>query len=95
MPLSVECWLNAARKRELSVCHYGEQNGDLMRDPEILYIYDKEGNETPIYYRNDYAGVENHYEDKPAMQQDLKEFTKTWTENLRSQGHELKQEMKV
>src|SRR5579872_2215109 len=47
----------------ISVCHYGEQNGDLIRDPEMICEIVKHGEETvltPYYYRNDYAGVEQY-----------------------------------
>ena len=46
----------------ISVAHYGEQNGDLMRDPEMCFEVSKSllGNLElqPYYWRNDYAGVE-------------------------------------
>src|SRR5580693_137571 len=46
----------------ISVAHYGEQNGDLMRDPEMCFEFSKPiGGELtldPFYWRNDYLGVE-------------------------------------
>ena len=41
----------------LSVTHYGEQNGDLMRDPEMCFEL-RGGELDPYYYRNDFVGVE-------------------------------------
>ena len=41
----------------VSVTHYGEQNGDLMRDPEMCFEL-RDGELDPWYYRNDYVGVE-------------------------------------
>ena len=44
----------------ISVAHYGEQNGDLMRDPEMCFelgLADRP-HLNPFYYRNDYVGVE-------------------------------------
>jgi hypothetical protein len=45
------------------VAHYGEQNGDLMRDPEICFVVsdgvDGLANWTPLYFRNDYVGAEH------------------------------------
>ena len=41
----------------VSVTHYGEQNGDLMRDPEMCFGL-RDGELDPYYYRNDYVGVE-------------------------------------
>lgn len=46
-----------ARLPAISVCHYGEQNGDLMRDPEMCFeVHDKTLD--PFYFRNDYLGIE-------------------------------------
>ena len=44
----------------LSVAHYGEQNGDLMRDPKMCFEIgsNDEPNLDPFYFRNDYMGVE-------------------------------------
>jgi hypothetical protein len=47
----------------ISVAHYGEQNGDLMRDPEMIFEAEESGEETnliPFYWRNDYAGIEQY-----------------------------------
>ena len=46
----------------VSVAHYGEQNSDPMRDPEMLFEVVEEGGRQPefwpFYFRNDYAAVE-------------------------------------
>ena len=46
----------------VSVAHYGEQNSDAMRDPEMLFeVVNEEGGQSgfwPFYFRNDYAAVE-------------------------------------
>src|SRR5580704_17247031 len=44
----------------ISVAHYGEQNGDLMRDPEMCFeLGFAEGPHLePFYFRNDYLGIE-------------------------------------
>ncbi len=44
----------------ISVAHYGEQNGDLMRDPEMCFELGLGGGAhlDPFYYRNDYVDVE-------------------------------------
>jgi len=53
--------------------HYGEQNGDLMRDPEMIFEAEESNeqlNLVPYYWRNDYAGVEQYSafieEDEPS-----------------------------
>ena len=44
----------------ISVCHYGKQNGDAMRDPEMCFELGLAGGAhlSAFYYRNDYLGVE-------------------------------------
>ena len=39
----------------ISVAHYGEQNGDLMRDPEMCFElgFAEEPRLDPFYFRND------------------------------------------
>lgn len=48
-----------------SFCHYGEQNGDLMRDPEVCFELRVVGQGAsarrvlvPYYFRQDYMGYE-------------------------------------
>ena len=44
-----------------SLAHYGQQNGDAMRDPEMLFALHKETQQfIPYYYRNDYCGIEQN-----------------------------------
>jgi hypothetical protein len=80
-------------ENQISLCHYGEQNGDLMRDPEVVLVI--EGSEAkPVYFRNDYAGVEHATQEglfgdvpvKPQRQKDLDVFVSMWLRNLRDQG---------
>jgi hypothetical protein len=79
----------------LSVAHYGEQNGDLMRDPEMCF----ELTTPPLcsltlsayYYRNDYMGVEQHsrfrdesnYVFMPELYEQHRKFAELWDRNLR------------
>lgn len=80
----------------LSICHYGEQNGDLMRDPEMCFELEIEGDrlkEThPYYFRNDYAGFEQNAIDEDTkiisarMVREQREFSETWSQNLIEQG---------
>ncbi len=76
----------------LSVAHYGEQNGDLMRDPEMCFELGIGGGPhlNPFYYRNDYAGVEqwsrnvvrDHYVHLMELHKQHERFAKTWDNNL-------------
>ena len=101
MPLSIEDVGTSADGNQLiALSHTGQQNGDLMRDPEILFELHKwDTGETfaePINFRNDYSGLmqeaylydeEGHKTHvKPSIKRDLKSFTHTWFANLREQG---------
>jgi hypothetical protein len=100
MPLSIEIVDTYGRDEglKISLCHYGEQNGDLMRDPEICLIKSSsDGNYYPYYYRNDYMGVEQFpvkfdpsdgsiqgY--RRGQQREIAIFMGQWCENLKAQG---------
>ncbi|MDF0672838.1 MAG: hypothetical protein P0120_00645 [Nitrospira sp.] len=100
MPLSVEkIGSSEDGKRLVSLCHYGEQNGDLMRDPDLVFLFhdlpDGAAAE-PVSFRNDYLGISQEvyrYDEAgrrihvfPTLKQDLKEFAQTWFANLQEQG---------
>ncbi len=80
----------------ISVAHYGEQNGDLMRDPEMCFELGLAGGAhlNPFYWRNDYVGVEQwsrfitgtDYAFHRELFQQHVSFAKVWDRNLRSQG---------
>ena len=81
----------------LSVCHYGQQNGDAMRDPEMCFELSFAGGEAdlnPFYWRNDYVAIEqwsrfvtgSDYAFHRALYQQHIAFAKVWDRNLRSQG---------
>jgi hypothetical protein len=80
----------------LSVAHYGEQNGDLMRDPEMCFELGLAwgAHLSAFYYRNDYLGieqwsrdvVEGNYIHLIGLHKQHELFAKTWDNNLRLQG---------
>jgi hypothetical protein len=80
----------------ISVAHYGLQNGDLMRDPEMCFElgFAGEAHLNPFYWRNDYAGREHWsrfvregmYCYHPQIHAKHEGFAKTWDNNLRQQG---------
>jgi hypothetical protein len=84
----------------ISVAHYGEQNGDLMRDPEMCFELSQPGGSDsaldPFYFRNDYLGTEqwsrNLVNGHCVVIHDLHElhklFASVWDRNLRLQGFE-------
>ena len=82
----------------ISVAHYGEQDADLMRDPEMLFeVIERDGVRElwPFYFRNDYVGIEHWSrfrvgEDKvvclPRRTRDMQTFADLWDRNLKEQG---------
>ena len=80
----------------LSVTHYGEQNGDAMRDPEMLFELGCAGGPhlNPFYWRNDYVAIEQwsrfirdgHYCYQTQLHEQHKRFAAAWDRNLRQQG---------
>jgi hypothetical protein len=80
----------------ISVAHYGEQNGDLMRDPEMCFELGATGGENlnPFYWRNDYTGTEQWSRDVHGDQfvylrelhKQHQQFAEQWDNNLRLQG---------
>ncbi len=100
MPLSVEdIGQSGDDNRLISICHYGEQNGDLMRDPDMVFeihAWADAPAAEPLSFRNDYMGLlqevyrygadgkKTHVNTK--LKQELKSFAKTWFSNLQQQG---------
>ena len=80
----------------LSICHYGELNGDLMRDPEMCFEMEIENGSVkefhPYYYRNDYVAFEQFVVDEENRRIDVKaiqsqrEMAQLWDSNLAAQG---------
>ena len=62
MPLSVEeIGIDGEGHRLVSLCHYGEQNGDLMRDPDIVFMFQDTTSGSiaePVSFKNDYLGLD-------------------------------------
>jgi len=79
----------------LSVMHYYEQNGDIMRDPEVVFST-TEGFEQwcPVEYILDslavrqkvlYVEYDKVYED-PQARKDVESFCRVWDRNIKEQG---------
>ena len=100
MPLSIEAiGTSADGNRLISICHYGEQNGDLMRDPEMvfeLFTHGEASAAEPLSFQNDYMGLlqEVYRYDESGkkthvntrLKAELKSFARTWFRNIREQG---------
>ena len=98
MDLVVEIWKKENGKLHVSVSHIGEQNGDLMHDPEIVYEVDNTSKKViPLSYKNDYTGMTQQTYTKKngeltVNQNDLQEmtvFTKIWAENISAAGYKM------
>jgi hypothetical protein len=80
----------------LSICHYGELNGDLMHDPEMCFEMEIETGSVkefhPYYYRNDYVAFEQFAVDEENRRVDARainsqrEMARIWDLNLAAQG---------
>lgn len=98
MPLSIEAiGTSTDGNRLISICHYGEQNGDLMRDPEMVFeVHSATSAAEPLSFQNDYMGLlqEVYRYDESGkkthvntrLKAELKAFARTWFRNLREQG---------
>jgi hypothetical protein len=109
MPLVIESIGRDEKGNHLiSVCHYSEQNGDAMRDPEYVFrvVTEKRlktptlkqalnGKKSeivniekwiPVYYRNDFAGIEQDVIERPHLQLSTGGFEKIWDKNIKEQG---------
>ncbi len=100
MPLSVEdIGKSPEGNRLISICHYGEQHGDLMRDPEMvfeLFTHGEVSAAEPLSFQNDYMGVFQEvyrYDDgdknthvNTRLKTEFNSFARTWFSNLKDQG---------
>ena len=100
MPLSVEdIGQSTDGHRLIAISHYGEQQGDLMRDPEMIceiHTYASPDIAEPLSFRNDDMSLMQEvyrYDDSgkkthvnTRLKQEFTSFAKTWLENLKDQG---------
>ena len=85
---------------EVSVAHYGTQNGDAMRDPEITFLVtpgiEGEWQWQPLTFTNDYIGIYQvaaEYDNfgqlrvrDARLMRELQEFAEMWDRNIKHQG---------
>jgi hypothetical protein len=75
-----------------SVAHYYEQNGDLMKDPDMVFLRGQDGEYYPVEFQQDNIAFYQRaieFDDKgkisrysPAIQADMAEFANTWMMNI-------------
>lgn len=93
----LDAMTSVEEKFAVSLAHYGEQLGDLMRDPEVVFLCwkNKEGRwqYAPATFRNDYVGVDERdiFVEKGKIrfhqmsQEGLVEFCDDWMMNIADQ----------
>lgn len=97
MPLSIEqIGIGPRGGMLISVMHWYEQNGDLMRDPDVeIEILPDTGEWLPLSYRQDSAGlfqeaqIDINGELMRASERfvkDIQRFLKLWDRNIGEQG---------
>ena len=96
MPLVVEYVGQGPRGLPLvSVAHYFEQNGDMMRDPEIVFEIPPGGPWEPVSIQQDPVGVYQRavFLDeggrlmvRPVLVRSIKALARMWDRNLKAQG---------
>ena len=67
---------------ELIVCQYYIQRGDLMRDPEVTFRLEADGEWTPVSYRVDPLNTYEYSTDGVPID----DMLDVWAENLQMQG---------
>ena len=93
MAVSVEIIGRSGLGPLVSVAHYYEQNGDLMRDPDVVFLIGADRHVYPVSFRQDNLGIylESAYvEDgvwkvRVKMQADLCSFCTQWMRNIDDQ----------
>ena len=94
MPVHIEVIERNKDYRLISLAHYGELNGDLMRDPEMIFAQLAATDEViPYYYRNDYLGIEQYsmrwtgegIKINRSLQTDHTVFANQWLRNIAEQ----------
>jgi hypothetical protein len=78
----------------VSIAHYYLQNGDMMRDPDVVFVIGVDQEVYPISYRQDGMGIyqeaaiieDGKWRVRPKMQADIAKFCDdTWFPNLNEQ----------
>lgn len=96
MPLTMEDLGYTFHDRKVySITHYGEQNGDLMRDPDMTIAVDRQaGTVEPLTWQNDYMGRYSEVyvtgDDgrelyRPRLRTELDRFLWMWLKNIGEQ----------
>ena len=93
MPVHIEIIDRTENYNHISLAHYGQQNGDAMRDPEMIIALHKESQQ----FVPDYMGMEQYsvrWTDEGILlnrrlQADHTTFANQWLRNIATQQHLL------
>jgi hypothetical protein len=78
----------------ISIAHYYVHNGDMMRDPDVVFVIGADQHVYPISYRQDGIGIyqeaaiveDGQWRVRPKMQADIVKFCNdTWFPNINEQ----------
>jgi hypothetical protein len=77
----------------VSIAHYYEQNGDMMRDPDVVFLIGADRHVYPISYRQDGLGInqeaavveDGRWKVRPKLQADICRFCDQWMRNIQEQ----------
>lgn len=96
MDLSVESW-QEDNFQIVSVCFYYTQNGDMMKDPDIVFRFDKDLDpyEIPLSYQLDSMGIykQVYIDDKidVGLLKELKQMLKTTVKHCKTFDYKLRE----
>jgi len=91
MDLSVEILERTAEYMRISLTHYGEQDEDLMTDPDMeIKVYPDTKMAEALTYQNDYLAVYQEVYPEPnkvylKLKKELNQFLLQWLCNLKAQ----------
>ena len=77
----------------VSIAHYYKQEGDMMRDPDVVFVIGADQHAYPISFRQDNLGIDQeaaYVEDgvwkvRPKMQAQICRFADQWMRNINDQ----------
>ena len=93
MPLVLEKLAYDTSYNTFAMTHYYRQNGDLVTDPEIVYLFDVEKKAlVPLTYENGGLGIYQSVIEEGAISDasvdSLQQFSSSWLDNISAQGYQ-------
>lgn len=87
-PLVIEDISIGYKGAEYSIVHYYEQNGDMMRDPEITFVIDRDIKTiTSTSYTQDGLGLYQDFTQGSKGREDCDDFFRQWLTNIDNQHY--------